>query len=88
MPKGFTIALTALCALLFGGSSPALASDDPPKSCPRSKARPANPHGSVLMPVAPATEPSLLSDEILPVKEPVKERRRDRRRSTSSERSN
>lgn len=66
-------------------SAPAIAGD-PPKSCPRSKARPANPHGSVLLPVAPAPAPSLLSDEILPVEEPEKKLRREKRRSQTEDR--
>lgn len=37
-------------ALVPVAASPAVAGDDPPKSCPRKNARPANPYGSVLIP--------------------------------------
>ena len=44
-------------------AAPSVAADDPPKSCPRKNARPANPFGSVLIPtVVEAREPQPVPD--------------------------
>lgn len=58
---------SAIAAVALVGASvfaaPTFAADDPPKSCPRKKARPANPFGSVLIPtVVEAREPQPVPD--------------------------
>lgn len=62
----------AVCsvALLFGGATPIVAKDAPLKVCDRKKARPANPHGTVLTPVSSTGEvllPVEPDDSVVPV---------------------
>lgn len=68
--RRFLTGLAATAVIAAGGSPALLAKEAPLKVCDRKKARPANPHGTVLVPVSSTGEgllPVEPDDSVVPV---------------------